>query len=440
MIVLRPSNDQIGRLVSKQEIKENTEYRLSRHTLETEYDEGRLLYNTLTGKLVFLNKNDIDLSDREVLITDRFLVPKAFDEIQYVEALRKLFIYSQRHSEAIDHFTVLTTTDCNARCFYCYEKGTRRFSMTEQTAKDVVDYIVRKNGNKPIKISWFGGEPLMNMQAIDTISNGLTRRGVDFKSIMTSNGFYLIPEISDKAKKVWHADTIQITIDGTKEVYNRTKAYVNDCPDPFDRILNNIEAALDAGLTISARMNMDADNADDLFDLADILAARFSGRQNFFAHIQLLREVSGKIHHFDTVEQLEKVYWGLADKLKKLKISRDIPLSHKLRINSCMADSTNSIVILPDGRTAKCEHVNENEIAGSIYNDSVDDNKICEWKERVQFPECKECPMYPLCICLKKCDWSKNGCMVQTRNNWIERTKRQMITVYQEYKNKQKEA
>lgn len=51
-------------------------------------------------------------------------------------------------------YTILTTTDCNARCFYCYELGRSRIPMSEQTAHEIADYISAPKVN----IHWFGGE------------------------------------------------------------------------------------------------------------------------------------------------------------------------------------------------------------------------------------------------------------------------------------------
>lgn len=76
---------------------EGQSYRLMTYVVQQPIDDGVLLYNTLTCSLVLLT----------------LLKPAA---------------------KAITNYTILTTTGCNARCFYCYEKGTKPVTMTAETA------------------------------------------------------------------------------------------------------------------------------------------------------------------------------------------------------------------------------------------------------------------------------------------------------------------
>ena len=387
-----------------------------------------MLFNTLTGEMVL--QTECDCEDPKELVEKRFLVPAEFDEAGYVEEIRDIARLIKGKSETVNFYTILTTTDCNARCFYCYELGIRRFPMTEDTARKLVEYIAQKHGNNPVKLNWFGGEPLYNMGVIDIVSEGLQARGIDFTSLMTSNGFYLTPEVSKRAKELWQIDTIQITIDGTREVYNRTKAFTDECADPFARVLDNIEAALNVGLTIGIRLNMDARNAEDLMQLADVLAERFAGRPNVHVHVEPLREFAGPIHKFGSAEELADCYWKLTDKLGGLGLLEKKELWRELRVNRCMADNDGSEVILPDGRIGRCEHIDESDTVGSIFGETRDAVRVDAWRETIRFPECSDCPLYPLCISLKKCSWTKDGCPEHIRLLWKERIIRQMKAAY----------
>lgn len=417
------------KLIGKQKYVETNVYRLSRFVIQQECEAGKLLFNTLTGELVLVSMKSQDEENRE-LAEKFFLFPIEKDEIQICDEVRHMARMLQNTKGAITHFTILTTTDCNARCFYCYEKGTRRFSMSSQTAQRVLEHIAAKCAGSSVKLSWFGGEPLCNWRVIDTICAGLTARGIEYTSIMTSNGFYLTPDVAQKAKSSWHVTTIQITVDGTEEIYNKTKAYRDVCVNPYERVLGNIKSALDVGLTIGIRLNMDAKNAKDLFRLADILGERYRDRPNVHVHVEPLREFVGQIHSFGSAEELLDCYWKLTDKLIHLGLHHQKELITKLRINQCMADSDNSEVILPDGRIAKCEHVDERDTIGSIWYSARNEEGIASWKEIIRYPECRECPLYPLCISLKKCAWNKDGCPEHVRRGWIERVKRQMLEAY----------
>lgn len=429
MKTVLPQSNLVQKMISKQKMNAEAVYRPSNFCVEANCEEGCLLYNTLTGELVLLSAGETKEQNQEELIQKRFLIPQSMDELAYVDSLRKI-LRLMPQSAYKTHFTILTTTDCNARCFYCYEKGIPRFSMSQQTARDVISYISNNCGDKEVKISWFGGEPLYNYQAIDTICAGLKAKGIRFTSILTSNGFYLDSSLVRKAKEDWHVITAQITIDGTETIYNKTKGYIDNCPNPYARVLENIAEAVTCGLEIGIRLNMDAANITNLFQLADELAIRFSGKPNVNVHVEPLFEFAGKIHRFKTQDQLIVKYWELTDKLAQLGLNHLPEFSRNLKSNRCIADDSKSEVILPDGEIVKCEHVDRADSVGSIYLSKQDEQRIIAWKEVVRFPECEKCPMYPACIILKKCAWTSNGCQEYVRKIWIERTKRQMVAAW----------
>jgi len=60
----------------------------------------------------------------------------------------------------ITSYTILPTTGCNARCYYCFEHGSKVMTMTRETAGEVVRFITEHCGpKKTVAIMWFGGEP-----------------------------------------------------------------------------------------------------------------------------------------------------------------------------------------------------------------------------------------------------------------------------------------
>ena len=253
---------------------------------------------------------------------------------------------------------------------------------------------------------------------------------------MVSNGYYLDAQTARTAVKDWHLKKVQITIDGTEAVYNRTKAYIDkDDDNPYRRVMKHIGTALDAGIAVTVRLNMDAKNAEDLNELADGLAARFAGRANFRIYAALLRTFAGSVHAFDTQRQALEAHRALEEKLERYGLLRVKPLRRKLRLNHCMADDDASETILPDGRIYACEHYVETETSGSIYDDARDDALIRAWKERVRQPECEGCALYPTCLKLKKCEWYRDGCTQTARSIEIDMLKKQILAAYREAKN-----
>ena len=62
--------------------------------------------------------------------------------------------------------------DCNLRCRYCFAStgdfGTgHRMTMDFETAKQAIDWVVKKSGKRRnIEVDFFGGEPLMAMDTV----------------------------------------------------------------------------------------------------------------------------------------------------------------------------------------------------------------------------------------------------------------------------------
>ena len=58
------------------------------------------------------------------LVAKWFAVPMDHDDRQLAKEVRAVGKMQENPVRSIKGFTILTTTDCNARCFYCYEKVT----------------------------------------------------------------------------------------------------------------------------------------------------------------------------------------------------------------------------------------------------------------------------------------------------------------------------
>ena len=422
-------------LFGKQKLKDATKYRLTTHCVQVESEDGTLYFHTMTGAMLLLEQGDLIQEQEKALVADWFLVPIEHDEMKQLRKLRALMHAVQSKSKKKNHFTVLSTTDCNARCFYCYEMGCQRITMSEQTARDVGTYIVRESGGEKIKIRWFGGEPLYNAVAIDIICEELRKAGTAFASTITSNGYYLDAAMAEKAIRDWHMTGALIAIDGTKDNYQRTKAYIEKDENAYERVLSNIGHALSLGLKICVRLNVDKENGENLNNLIDELASRFARKPNFSINITPLREMKGKIHQFSTERELAEKLIQLREKRISYGIRASGKFERMIRSNHCMADADTCEVIMPDGRICKCEHFESDEMIGSIYSDRRNQETIDSWKElRDYFPECMKCSLAPRCLLLKKCERSGDHCPEDMRVVGVDELKEMVLLDYQSYK------
>ena len=403
------------KLIGEQDVNFGDEYRPITFSLVTEVEGRKIAYNTLTGELVVINEAEQAMLTGEKLVADDssaelikkwFLVPLDNDDMRLrneLVAFGEVFLAGKKKKA----FTILPTTDCNARCFYCFELGRSRLHMTDEIAKDTVDYIL-KNGEKKITLKWFGGEPLYNVRVIDIITEGLRNAGVEYKSSMVSNAYLFDDEIVRRAVNDWKLDNVQVTLDGTEEVYNRIKAYIyKDGKSPFQIVMDNIERLLKADILVTVRLNVSNENFEDLMDLATVLGERFGTYSKLKVYSHRLFEFTDRpdtiMSDLDRME-LDRKWLELEDKIHKLGIGVNKPLAKDAKYYRCMADSPVASLILPDGHLGRCEHHTDSNFVGDIYNGETDKEMLAKFKERVDSDEiCKGCKLYPSCIQLKMC-------------------------------------
>lgn len=394
------------------------QYRPSRFCFRVPCQEGTLLYHTLTGELLLLPSGESTEQNRDALIRSRFLVPEDLDEGKYVGDLQKIYSLLYRAEQGIKNYLIYTTMDCNARCFYCYEKGRERLPMSEQTARDAAAWICRARAGSPVRLHWFGGEPLYNLRPIEIITAALREKDVPFQSVMTSNAYLFDEALVSAAKKDWNLKSVQITLDGTEEVYNRTKAFIYHGENPYRRVIRNIRLLLDADIHVSIRLNMDAGNWQDLMRLSGELAERFPGREKLQVYAALLFDGTTR-RVFESDEECLSRFTALRDTLRALGLSKMAEQKHGFNLSGCMASNDRSINILADGHLGKCEHVTD-EFVGSIYDDRLDPDIIASWKEPLRDDACRDCVFFPACGELRRCGKNQNGC------TWILRERKRL--------------
>lgn len=385
-----------------------------------------------------INKNEVDIENSfyKYLIENWFIVPVEFNEHKFCAQIKEtLKIFKQ--PKDLSEYIIFTTTDCNARCFYCYENGVRKFPMSEETAHKVAKYIIEKTGSSIPTLRWFGGEPLYNEKVIDIISEDLSNAGISFKSSLITNGYLIDEEKIIKAKDKWNVFYAQISLDGTEKVYNKAKNYIYENGEsPYIRVLNNIQHLLDAGIGVLIRLNMGLHNYEDLKDLVQVLCNRFGNRDDNlcsvyfamlfdFSHERPKEERTLLVNHI--IEQEEILRENNLVRIKLPKI---------MSINHCIADGGKGCTITPDGKVGICEHHVADEFWSDI-NDSYRDESVLErWKELADFvPECETCSLFPNCLKLKHCPENDSVCDDDNRRLLHYRLQRSMKLYYKRYLN-----
>lgn len=397
-------NEQVHNVIGKQMCFFDTNYKPSQYTVLVQVDYGYVIYQTFTRELILMSTEEYnDLwnnpskpSDGNwvYLVEHWFLVRDTLDEYGLVEAYdivqqQKL---KPKKIDKINRFTILTTTECNARCPYCYEIGVRKRTMTDKVVNDLSNYIL-EHSQPSVNLNWFGGEPLVNSKAITVICTNLREAGMKFNSSMISNG-YLFDEFDrETLVDLWQLTNVQITLDGTPGNYESIKNYVIPDDNAFQQVIDNMHMLLNYKIRVSVRLNVSKENADDLLDLADILYNEFNGEKLFSVYTCA---IFGENQAWNECMKIQ-------NKLLDLKLAHASSLRARPKLGNCMADSMTSLVVTPDGDLSLCEHYSDEQLIGSIYTEGYNTQLVDAWQQRRNDEKCKTCYKRPNCYMLKHC-------------------------------------
>ena len=431
MQVIIPTAPKFEQIVGRQKRADGQVYRLMTYVVQQPVDDGLLLYNTLTCSLVLLTPDEAaDLTAQQELIDRWFLVPQAHDDQKLCRQVRQMAALLTPAPKVVTTYTILPTTGCNARCFYCYEQGTKPVTMTAETASRVVRYIVAHRGDEKVTLRWFGGEPLVNAKVIDQICTELSRQGVPFRSKMISNGYLFDADRIQRAKDLWLLQKVQITIDGTAQTYNSVKDYVYRGVNAFERVLQNIGQLTAAGIRVSIRLNVDKHDIGEMAELVELLHQRFGTNEylSVYSH-----ELFGERAPEDNAELFAQRML-LEQQIAKCGYGGRKRLQKDTQLNHCMADDNGeSVVIAPDGHLGKCEHYIDSEFFGHIDHEERDKAILRKFKERrADIEACATCPYYPQCYRLVMCA-DDFGCTPENQREHLHKMKKGMKNEYERY-------
>lgn len=383
-------------------------------------DGTTLLFNFYTLNLIALDRSESVLVGKilkhanrsrennqtsglmDLLIDKGFIIDEWVDELELLRALNHKSRTQQEHLS----LTILPSLACNFRCIYCYETKYGQ-EMSREIEEALIHFVkgkVQKGGK--LSVTWFGGEPLLHIDAIERLSRGLievsNNNDVGYSASIVTNGYLLDMEMAERLSKLRVVDA-QVTLDGPPNVHDRRRP-LKDGNETFQRILDNIKEAV-GKISVSIRMNVDEENRGTITDLVDILVQEGLGeRASFYL---------GQTYPY-TAACGDIAGWCLTDEdfsLLELEtliemVGRGLSWTFGMptaKNHFCLADSENSHVITPRGGIINCWNEVDNSQAevGHLLNPSTDKMKenIERWQWWNPFElECTNCVLLPVCM------------------------------------------
>jgi len=359
--------------------------------------QNPLLMNELDESLFELFKSHkIIVNDYE---DDDFLLKRQFheDQISYSQSTLSLII--------------VPTLSCNFDCPYCFEEGKKGGVMSDCTIDELITFIKQHELAKDLTITWYGGEPLLAFSVIKKILDKIKSEikiPIRWQSIVT-NGYYFDSKVIEYFKEN-PLNSIQITLDGSRERHNRVRKQKNTGEGSYDRLIDNIDKILHElhDTKVSIRVNIEKANRNDFLLLQEELSTKWKGKNiDFYPGFLRIENETKTALACDAISQWEsKIFYYEIYKNKKLKGTVFPQLENN---QGCCATMVNAYIIGPKGEIYKCwnDVTNENKIVGYINDNNLSDSALFfRYLLGSKFyynDECKNCFYLP--ICQGYCPW-----------------------------------
>jgi len=194
----------------------------------------------------------------------------------------------QRALHQAPGYIFMPTYDCNLRCSYCYQDHMRSdcgfHHLLRAMGRPMIDRIFaalprieERHGLDPAaprrrNLGLFGGEPLLaaNRSAVEHILVRAFEMGeVDLWAVTNGTELDAYRDLLGSAGLA----RLQITLDGPPVQHDARRIYA-DGSGSFEKIARNITMALELGVQVSVRLNVDRNNLEQLPRIAGEIVAR----------------------------------------------------------------------------------------------------------------------------------------------------------------------
>ena len=299
--------------------------------------------------------------------------------------------------------TVLPTLDCNLRCWYCYEEHKKGSKMSDETFASVcrlVDRILSSEELETFNLDFYGGEPLLAFNKTvfplcQYVSEACEKYDKKMTLHFTTNGVLLTDEVRKKllTLKLSKRPAFQITVDGNREMHNKSKCTALGKPT-FDIVIQNIKAALRDGMPVNNRFNYTSKTIDGFKELLD--------------EYKDLSSKEKALLNFD-FQQVWQEEYKKDDRKKAFKYAGEfidmgyaVSTSKQFNRARCPQEFNNNVSVNYDGSVYICTAVDPDEKNrdGILLSDGTISwgESYYKWNEvKYGNTTCRSCELFPLC-------------------------------------------
>lgn len=325
------------------------------------------------------------------------------DSVDEYEKLKEME-YNADFKRDSYHLIINPTLDCNFNCWYCFENKHRGSVMSAtilEAIKRHIKLICQEQSLKKFTLSFFGGEPLLYYRKIAKpliLELNENKENIKANIHFTTNGFLLSKEIIADMSTLGIA-SLQITLDGNKENHDKTR--FSQLGGSFDKILSNIQLAINNEIEVIARFNYTKDNLWGIHSALERLATFTNKGKITIALNQVWQDGDIKRTPYEKrkiEKELKRIRKGIVE-LGMRSLPKDLQMAF---VNSCYADKKNECLINYDGSIFKCNarDFTEDRKLGELKPDgSIQWNSgESKWmKSKLADQICRHCFLIPIC-------------------------------------------
>ena len=305
--------------------------------------------------------------------------------------------------------TICPTMNCNFDCPYCFEhhRPGRMSSEVQDGLVALAEKLMDLTGTKSLSVTWFGGEPLLAADVIESLSERLMalaeKKGAEYSAGIITNGYLLNQKNADMLGRMV-VKSCQVTIDGLGAAHDATR-HLTGGEGTFDRIVDNLRN-VKLPFRVSIRQNVQVSNMDEVPAVKEFILklAEESGNDITYAPAP----VSG---NEATDERGGQVGLLCGTELSEIGIMQEAGRFSPGRGHYCSANVLWGVGVDEEGRLFKCwesagfaEHafgnVHDWDPKDPLNTADEPDNltKYLNTALPIDDEECRECVWLPLCV------------------------------------------
>ena len=370
-----------------------------------------------TYKLLLENRlNELPPHLQESLLRHHILVPKEENELETILTENNRF----NEESTVFYYIIQPSANCQLGCSYCgqaHSKDTLQEDTEEKIIARIKDKLDASSKFETLSIAWFGGEPLLGLKSIRSLTPKLKKLAAEhrlaYMSKMATNGVSLKPEVYFELVNTLGLTHFEITLDGDQEFHD-VRRNTKKGNQTFDVIVQNLLEIVHAKeydptkAAITIRCNVDKHNYLGIKPLLHTLKSN-GLLEKISAFYLAPVHAWGNDAHLTSLPIEEFADFEISILLEQLRLGMPLDMVGTRKKQVCMIVDKEAELVDAFGNIFNCSEIsyvpgleNSEYKLGNIKNDptaSFSEKPLSNWNDLIAehtFP-CHACKILPVC-------------------------------------------